>query len=495
MWCPTHVQVTIQKAKDLLIKGKNDTNNTFVTIAIGKEKYQTSVKDKVGKDVQWHEQCELRIPDVGNTAAITLTVLHRSNLGLDEFLGCVSLPLSSFDVYESPKSKWYKLQGKPGKEKGKDKNRGELEVRVGFTVKASAGSLMDLSKKEKHKSSLGHISTFVSGSLLSLNSGEKKNGIKQIAKSISKKVVRKKRDSNGDGASERGSKESLSSTFSSNKSAPSNVDPGVISEDEDEFTFENLSQKSSRTSINASSSTLENLAGGEFLRRSNKGPTKPPRVYPQPEKQADEWEQKLLNKGDSFKKAISDLHKNKFSETNVPVSTDLFQERNTSSVAGNDNKSEEKAEDIKSNDSIKLNDPNKDRRSLSSSFLEKHGSSESESQKEIKSISKLSLTSQFKKKDKKILDRYVVGEEVNKVTEGEGSKHTSEVLRKFESKSRDDLIDMVIELQKDVSHSNRQLKELEDYLDQLLLKVMETTPRILQNPYVSCKSQASFNFR
>lgn len=37
------------------------------------------------------------------------------------------------------------------------KERGELEVKVAFIVKS--GSLADLSKKEKHKSSLGQLST------------------------------------------------------------------------------------------------------------------------------------------------------------------------------------------------------------------------------------------------------------------------------------------------------------------------------------------------
>lgn len=43
---------------------------------------------------------------------------------------------------------------KPGKEKKKD--RGELEVKISFIVKS--GSLSNLSKKEKHKSSLGQLS-------------------------------------------------------------------------------------------------------------------------------------------------------------------------------------------------------------------------------------------------------------------------------------------------------------------------------------------------
>jgi len=47
--------------------------------------------------------------------------------------------------------------------------------------------------------------------------------------------------------------------------------------------------------------SLENLAGGEFLRRSSvTPPAKPPRSSPEKEKTVDEWEQKLFgraNKG------------------------------------------------------------------------------------------------------------------------------------------------------------------------------------------------------
>jgi Rab11 family-interacting protein 1/2/5 len=36
-----------------------ETNNAFVTIALGKEKYQTSIKEKASQDVDWHEECEM----------------------------------------------------------------------------------------------------------------------------------------------------------------------------------------------------------------------------------------------------------------------------------------------------------------------------------------------------------------------------------------------------------------------------------------------------
>lgn len=35
------------------------TNNVFVTIGLGKEKFQTSVKDKATNIVEWREKCEL----------------------------------------------------------------------------------------------------------------------------------------------------------------------------------------------------------------------------------------------------------------------------------------------------------------------------------------------------------------------------------------------------------------------------------------------------
>ena len=77
-----------------------------MTIALGKEKYQTSVKEKASENVEWHEECELQIPQQGNTAEIVLTALHRNFLGVDEFLGTVRIPLSAFDIYEMPKNRW-----------------------------------------------------------------------------------------------------------------------------------------------------------------------------------------------------------------------------------------------------------------------------------------------------------------------------------------------------------------------------------------------------
>ncbi|XP_017149086.1 rab11 family-interacting protein 1 isoform X2 [Drosophila miranda] len=269
MWSPTHCNVTVQRARGLLTKGKNGTNNCFVTIALGKEKYQTSVKDKSETNVNWNEECELKIPDQGNRAELTLTCLHRNNLGIDEFLGQATLPLNEMDVYDRPRSKWFKLESKPGKEK-KNKERGELEVRIGFVVKS--GSLTDLSKKDKHKSSIGQLASSVGGSLLSIGNGEKRKSIKKLAGSLSSKLhLRSKKkhpDAGGDdNSSFSGSFASIGTPNSSTGGQGGSgrrrgqrageADPGVISEDEDEFVFDNLSHKSSGSSLNIQRSGLQ----------------------------------------------------------------------------------------------------------------------------------------------------------------------------------------------------------------------------------------------
>ena len=51
--------ISVKRGKGLNIKGKNGTNDAFVTIGLGKEKFQTSVREKAGPGVDWGEQCEL----------------------------------------------------------------------------------------------------------------------------------------------------------------------------------------------------------------------------------------------------------------------------------------------------------------------------------------------------------------------------------------------------------------------------------------------------
>ncbi|XP_045494351.1 rab11 family-interacting protein 2 [Colias croceus] len=465
MWDPTHVQVTVQRARNLLIKGKNGTNNCFVTISLGKEKFQTSVKIKSTENVEWFEECELHIPTQGNTAEIVLKV-YCEDLIKDHLLGQISIPLKDLDVYERARNRWYPLRGKPGKE---DKNRGELEVKVAFIVKE--GSLKDLSKKDKHKSSLSSLAQNVGGSLMSIGSIEKRKSIKKLAKNLGSKMNLTKKDKKNDSSSLGGSVGNLRSSMlstpdtSTPKRSSGEADPGVISEDEDEFAFDDLSHKSSGSSLNVQTSympriakytpspvnaSLENLGGGEFLRRSTSStlattekstPLKPVRLSldtftpPQLPVQGldknDEWSQKLVPRKSMSQLAID----------------------------------REKSSSLERNK--KLDSPNSLKEKPSPKFFKKFGNNN---------------------KPKKLLEeRIIVGEE-NIVEEDAINPAYNNIpktiLQQFEGMPREDLIVLIYNLQKDVESEKKKNKDLENYLDDLLLRVMETTPRILQNPYV-----------
>lgn len=128
----------------------------------------------------------------------------------------------------------YTLNSKPGKENTKE--RGELEIKIGFIVKA--GSLTDLTRKERHKSSLGQLSSAaqsIGGSLLSIGSLEKRKGLKKLAKSIGNRVKgRSKNRLDSNNLDEKDEKDEYQSRITGQELGE--ADPGVISEDEDEFT-------------------------------------------------------------------------------------------------------------------------------------------------------------------------------------------------------------------------------------------------------------------
>nr|XP_003701619.1 PREDICTED: rab11 family-interacting protein 2 [Megachile rotundata] len=527
MWSPTHVQVTVQRAKNLLTKGKHKTNDCFVTIALGKEKYQTSVKEKASKDVEWHEECELLIPEQGNTAEIVLTALHRNFLGVDEFLGTVSIPLSSFDVYERPRNRWYTLGSKPGKENTKE--RGELEVKISFIVKA--GSLTDLSHKERHKSSLGQLSTAahsIGGSLLSIGSFEKRKGLKKLAKSIGNRVKGKSKH-NLDKKEDLDEREEH--RFRTTRQEPGEADPGVISEDEDEFTFDDLSHKSSASSLNApivggnhnsvGSVTSSASSGNNFSDThhvpsvpTNAAPSKPPRYSMSSSTTSlskvdnikdDEWGLKLYGKqaNNSVKrwenkqspKIIVDEPKDEHrdnSPINTPNSNLKFQETPEPpspaprEIAQNKNRDEKyMSNKEKSAKEEKSKEKKEDKYSRWSPKDEKQLRKDRKKEKEnkLKELNEVNNLSS---------ERIIIGgEDAIKNTTLIKSHLPHEVLTQFEGKSREDLIELALQLQAEVTEKKKRLNDLEDYIDALLLRVIECSPRLLQNPYQSQRRLSS----
>ncbi|CAG0898525.1 unnamed protein product [Cyprideis torosa] len=186
---PTHVQVTVRQGRGLRSKGKNGTNDAYVVIGLGKEKFQTSVQEKV-IDPIWNEEAELSIPKHGNKAEIHLTVYHRHNgVALDEFLGTIYIPLQDLDIHEPPRNRWYGLLGKGFKDDGKD--RGELEVRIGFVSQPLNSSVQDVTghlsvtTSPKKSGSVLSMGKSFGGSLLSLGKTETKN-LKKLAGKMTK---------------------------------------------------------------------------------------------------------------------------------------------------------------------------------------------------------------------------------------------------------------------------------------------------------------------
>nr|XP_018903611.1 PREDICTED: rab11 family-interacting protein 1 isoform X2 [Bemisia tabaci] len=499
MWSPTHVQVTVQRARNLLTKGKHGTNNCFVVIALDKEKYQTSVKEKATDTVEWREKCELQIPDHGNTAEIILTVLHHNIFGIDEFLGCVTIPLAELDVYEWPKNRWLKLRDKPGKDK--DKDRGELEVKVGFTVKGEN----ELIKKEKHRSSLGQISHTAStlgGSLISLSSVDKKS-FKKLAKSIGNKVRREKKLREEGNFKGSGSISGLAIDTRPSVQRKGDADPGVISDD-DEFAFEDLSQRGSTGSLSFTqtntpvSGSMENLAGGEFLRKSianssvgsnpstTSAPAKPPRATP-PEPKVDEWEQKLYAKKDKDI-SVSNLRRHHASFGPADVKDSLSPETPSSTPGTPATRKNMKLVGA-SEKSTSMTPPPTEKQNHSTKSKDDWGWGKAKqlisraTQADLKALQNLSPKMPF--------ERIIIGGENEKNV---SSRLSPEIAQKFQGKTRDDLILLAHDLQNQLNTVSKQKKDLEEYLDNLLLRVMETSPRILQTPFLSCKSQANIKF-
>lgn len=472
---PTHVQVTVQKAVDLITKGKNNTNDCFVTIALGKTKYQTSVKKKSEPSVEWHEECELPIPEQGNTAEIVLTVLHQNFMNVDEFLGRAIIPLNGLDTYERPKNKWFPLQGKPGKS---EKPRGRLEAKIAFTVKS--GSLTDLSKKEKHKSSIGslsHMAQTVGGSLLSIGSADKRKGIKKIAKSIGSKMhLRGKKGHKDEDANSIGSG-SLSNlrrhgvlldNTSHSRQTYEDADPGVVSDEDEDFLFDDLSHKSSGSSLNTSQ--VPKITE-EFMDKPTLPPSKPPRMEPK----QDEWEMKLNKNKNSLKPSAAAENINRRSWESPKLSDRIEEEEDPHDLS-------QSLQEIPIEENILTSKtPNKTPELP-------HKEKEKEKLKESM-FTKLRNLRKDKHEDKHDKhERVIIGGESELINSTSSNNRISnELLLKYEGKTREDLILLLNDTHSDLEHNKKKLKDLEDYLDELLLRVMETQPKILQNPYVNCK--------
>ncbi|XP_012682211.2 rab11 family-interacting protein 5 isoform X2 [Clupea harengus] len=172
-WVPTHVQVTVLRARGLRAKGKHGTNDAYVIIQVGKEKYSTCVTEKTTSP-EWGEECTFELQtgvlesggrDVcaPGSCDLTLTAMHRALIGLDVFLGQAVIPLDkAFQDRISMRKEWHCLHSKTGK---KEKERGEVQVTVQFTRHNLTASMYDLSMKDKPHSAFGKLKERIRGKM------------------------------------------------------------------------------------------------------------------------------------------------------------------------------------------------------------------------------------------------------------------------------------------------------------------------------------------
>ncbi|NWV76287.1 RFIP5 protein, partial [Dasyornis broadbenti] len=168
-WLPTHVQVTVVRARGLRCKGgggggkgKAGGSDAYTVIQLGREKYSTSVAEKSGGSPEWREECAFELPpEPGARAGLVLTVMHRALVGMDRFLGQALVPLEpARQRGREPDERWHKLHSKAGK---KEKERGEILVSIQFTRNNLTASMFDLSMKDKPRSPFGKLKDKVTG--------------------------------------------------------------------------------------------------------------------------------------------------------------------------------------------------------------------------------------------------------------------------------------------------------------------------------------------
>ncbi|CAL8256963.1 unnamed protein product [Lota lota] len=165
-WFPTHVQATVLQATGLQAKGKNGTNDAYTIIQLGKEKYSTSVAEKTLEPI-WREEASFELPGLlleGNPEVYELCfiVMHRSLVGMDKFLGQRFINLNEiFDNKQRRKTDWYALESKPGK---KRKERGRIQVSIQFMRNNMTASMFDLSSmKDKPRSPFSKLKSKMKG--------------------------------------------------------------------------------------------------------------------------------------------------------------------------------------------------------------------------------------------------------------------------------------------------------------------------------------------
>ncbi|NXC39223.1 RFIP1 protein, partial [Penelope pileata] len=205
-WVPTHVQVTVLRARGLRAKASEGQggSDAYAVMALGREKFSTSVAERCQGHPVWREEATFELPPPPRAAALRLTVLHRALVGLDKFLGRADVDLAALRADGARRNtRWYKLRSKPGK---KEKERGEIEVDIQFMRSNMTASMFDLSMKDKARSPFGKLKDKLKG--------KRSSGLSDTASAIVPSTTHSPADSEDEAAEKEKKKSKFKALFS-----------------------------------------------------------------------------------------------------------------------------------------------------------------------------------------------------------------------------------------------------------------------------------------
>lgn len=441
MWSPTHVQVTVQKARNLQSKGRKGTNDAFALIQLGKEKFQTSIQSK-SVDPEWFEECDLTL--LGRDSDVMLTVYHRNALGLDEFLGQTSISLQGIESFDRPFTKWYTLKGKS--ENSQEKNRGELEVRIAFIVQRSNNtqSLNDLSIAKKKKHSIKNLAASVGHKIQKLPSRSM-----SLRNFDPRKRLERLREKQEFGSQESGftqdDEADVVNTTEEFNHAPMRRHGALYS------STLSLPQSAMITSSIKEADSMEEISCIDDAQISDSSST----------------DASVLNEIKPISKKISSTSMPEAKVTTHGEWTSrIFSHLKDSTMA----RSETNLPDVVDTPTVPMR---KTRLETFRHNLRRHTLQLAEPP----DLTSLKLSGGMLKNQ---MDAF----KSDKFESSLPKDIPREVVQQYERMNHKDLVLLAIKQQEDIERQRDRILDLENYLDNLLVRVMETTPRILQKPYI-----------
>ncbi|MBN3280307.1 RFIP2 protein, partial [Polyodon spathula] len=435
-WYPTNVNVTVLQAHSLKAKGKNGTNDAYAIIQLGKEKFSTSVSEKSLAPV-WREEASFELPlfHQGNQERCTLriVVMHRALVGLDQFLGEAVINLLELHKNkERNKTEWFKLKSKAGK---KEKERGEVHVNIQFMRNNMTASMFDLSMKDKSRSPFGKLKDKIRGK-------KDRGGFSDSASAIVPPVSQVLADSEGEeggGGKEEKPKKSAKSKIKSIFGKSSNLQRSSLSQ-----------SMSVLPSLQPLPERNAWLSGSRSSGLDVEPPLSPvPEVMKEKSKLPDKSSGELFPTKDKLAASDKEKDEKRAGESVAAKDRETLLHQSTREILNQ--KDEQTLQDRNAGEvQDKQTDQNADDR--------------------LAALSNKSTGDRLKPKDKQTLSDISDSLISHKCTDA----------APYSQLTHDELVALVVKQKEALSKKDCQIRDLEDYIDNLLVRVMDETPNILR---------------